>query len=161
MPKKQKSWREKLESEQEPKIIKINESMAGRFGTRFGDTMLIPRPLDVDACMKGVQEGKLVTITEIREKLARDFHVTSTCPMTTGIFAWVAAGAADEDEKAGKEDITPYWRTIKVDGSLNPKYPGGVKEQARRLKNEGHVIISSRGDKPPKVKDFEKSVQKL
>lgn len=161
MPKKQKSWREKLESHQEPKIIKINESMAGRFGTRFGDSMLIPRPLDVDALMKEVEEGKVVTLTEIRERLAKDFNVASTCPMTTGIFAWVAAGAADEDEKAGKDDVTPYWRTIKSDGCLNPKYPGGVEEQARRLEEEGHTIISSKGKKPPKVKDFEESIQQL
>ncbi len=161
MPKKQKSWREKLESQQEHKIIKINESMAGRFGTSLGDTMLIPRPLDVDAVMKEVEEGKLVTISEIRERLARDFKVASTCPMTTGIFAWVAAGAADEDEKAGKKDITPYWRTIKPDGSLNPKYPGGAEAQARRLEEEGHVLIQSKGNKPPKVKNFERSIQEL
>jgi len=47
---------------------------------------------------------------------------------------------------------------LKADGSLNPKYPGGVKGQAARLKKEGHKITPAKGKKPPKVQDFEKTL---
>jgi alkylated DNA nucleotide flippase Atl1 len=38
--------------------------------------------------------------------------------------------------------VTPYWRTLKGTGELNPKYPGGLAEQKRRLRAEGHEIVS-------------------
>jgi alkylated DNA nucleotide flippase Atl1 len=56
----------------------------------------------------------------------------------------------------GKQDITPYWRTLKSKGELNEKYPGGVEEQAAHLQSEGHTIEMGKNGKPRKVKDFEK-----
>jgi hypothetical protein len=58
----------------------------------------------------------------------------------------------------GKKDITPYWRTLKLGGQLNEKYPGGVAVQAARLKAEGHTIELGKDKKPRKVKDFEKKL---
>ncbi len=78
--------------------------------------------------------------------------------MGTGIFAAIAARAAEEDAAEGKQGITPYWRTVKTGGALNEKYPGGVAAQAARLKSEGHEIVSGRDGKPKKVKDFEKKL---
>jgi hypothetical protein len=152
------SWREKLEKEQEPKVVDIPPKMVKRFGT---GKMLIPKPLDVDALIRKVKKGKLVTQAQIRERLAKDFKVDVTCPITTGIFIRIAAEAAEEDLRRGKKRITPYWRVIKADGSLNEKLPGGVKAQAAHLREEGHVIEPSEGKKPPKVKDFEKYLRKL
>ena len=60
---------------------------------------------------------------------------------TTGIFAWISAGAAEEERARGKKDITPYWRTLKGEEELNPKYPLGIKFQKEILENEGHKII--------------------
>lgn len=78
--------------------------------------------------------------------------------MTTGIFAGIAARAAAEDAAEGKQDITPYWRTLKAKGELNEKYPGGVEAQAARLREEGHTIEPDRNQKPRRVKDFEKAL---
>ena len=142
-----KTWREKLEKEQEREIV---DDPKGR------GKMLIPRPLDVDALMRQVEEGKLVTVDQIRERLAKRHGATIGCPITTGIFANVAAHVAEEDAAEGKKDITPYWRTLKVGGVLNEKYPGGVEAQAARLKEEGH-IIEARGKKVW-VKNFEKAL---
>ena len=61
--------------------------------------------------------------------------------MTTGIFAWIAAHATNESEEAGVSDTTPYWRTLKAKGELNPKYPGGIAHLSERLRREGHHII--------------------
>gem|GEM_PF-4701258 len=43
----------------------------------------------------------------------------------------------------GREDITPYWRVVRDDGSLNEKFPGGVEVQAERLKEERYTIFYS------------------
>jgi len=152
MPKTRKSWREKLETEQEPKVV---DDPRGR------GKMLIPRPLDVDALIRKIQKGKLVTDSQIRERLAKDFHANLTCPMTTGIFIRIAAETAEEDLTSGVTEITPYWRVIKSDGSLNEKFPGGTDAQAAHLREEGHTIEPGKGKKPPKVKDFEKALVEL
>ena len=78
--------------------------------------------------------------------------------MTMGIFLMIVAQAAEEDFQAGKKRISPYWRVIKSDGSLNPKFPGGVQAQALHLKEEGHDIVADKGNKPPRVRDFEKAL---
>lgn len=62
------TWREKIEKEQEPKVVDVPPKMQKRFGTR---TMLIPKPLDVDALIRKVPKGKLVTQSQIRKKLQR------------------------------------------------------------------------------------------
>ena len=60
----------------------------------------------------------------------------------TGIFTLIAARAAGEDEADGKKRVTPYWRTLKAQGEVNPKYPGGVDAQRTRLEAEGHTVVA-------------------
>ena len=76
--------------------------------------------------------------------------------MGTGIFVGIAARAAEEMTQEGKRDITPYWRTVKVGGKLNEKFPGGADAQAARLKKEGFTVEPGKGKQPPRVKDYEK-----
>ncbi len=152
MAKLRKSWREKLEKEQERKVV---DDPRGR------GRMLIPRPLDVDAIMRKVEKGKLATVDQIRDRLAKGYGADFTCPLCAGIFLCLAAGAAEEDLGRGVTEVTPYWRVIKADGSLNEKFPGSVDAQAVRLREEGHTIEPGRGKKPPKVKDFEKALTEL
>jgi len=78
--------------------------MSRKWGT---GTVVIPAPVEVDQLMRKVPRGKLTTINEIRQALAAKHHATIGCPMTTGIFAWVAANAAEEQRQLGKTDITP------------------------------------------------------
>jgi hypothetical protein len=109
--------------------------------------------------MRKVPKGKLLTINEIRMHLARTHHVTTGCPITTGIFAWIAAHAAEEAAGKGAKRITPYWRTLKTGGELNPKYPGGIANLKKRLEAEGHRVVQK--GKRFLVADFEKSLVKL
>ncbi|HEY83061.1 MAG TPA: hypothetical protein G4O01_07250 [Dehalococcoidia bacterium] len=154
MAKIRKSWREKLADDKGlPKVEVITDKMSQRWGT---GTVVIPAPREVDEIMRQVPEGKLITINQIRAILAQRHGATIGCPITTGIFAWIAAHAAEEAAAVGEENITPYWRTLKSGGELNEKYPGGVGAQAARLRAEGHTIEPAKGKKPPKVKDFEK-----
>jgi hypothetical protein len=95
----------------------------------------------VDALMRKVPKGRLVTINELRAALARKHRVDIGCPITTGIFAWIAAHAAAEEEGEGRKRVTPYWRTLKSGGELNPKYPGGIPAVRQRLEAEGHEVV--------------------
>jgi len=159
MPKPHKSWQEKLaDSKDLPKVVEINDKMSKRWGT---GTVVIPAPKEVDEIMKQVPKGKLITASQVRAILAQKHGATIGCPLTTGIFAWIAAHAAEEAATEGKQDITPYWRTLKSSGELNEKYPGGAESQAARLRKEGHTIEPGKGKKPPKVKDFEKALVEL
>ena len=149
-----KSWREKLaDSKDLPRV----ETVTPRLRARWGEgTFVIPAPLEVDALMRRVPVGKLTTINEIRSALARKHRANFGCPITTGIFAWIAANAAEEAAATGETGITPYWRTLKSGGQLNPKYPGGVSAARKRLQAEGHQIVK-RGNNYY-VKDFEQAL---
>ncbi len=137
-----KTWREKLaESKDLPK------------------TMVIPSPAEVDEVMRRVPKGRLMTINEIRTCLARKHSTDIACPMTTGIFAWIAAHAAEESRTAGEKNVTPYWRTLKTGGELNPKYPGGVTALKKLLAAEGHKVI--RKGKKHIVRDYERRLASL
>jgi hypothetical protein len=92
--------------------------------------------------MRKVKKGRLVTLDQIRSALARIHNASFACPITTGIFALIAARAAAEDEAEGKARITPYWRTLKSGGELNSKFPGGLPALKRRLQAEGHKVIA-------------------
>ena len=106
--------------------------------------------------MKQVPRGKLTTINELRALLAKKHKVDFACPITTGIFSWIAAHAADEAAREGRQRITPYWRTLKSGGELNPKYPGGIPALKKRLQAEGHTVVQ-RG-KRFFVKEFAESL---
>jgi hypothetical protein len=157
---KGKTWRSKLEQEHpnHGKVLPVPPRMQKRFGN---GTMLIPRPLDVDALMRQAKKGKLITQSQIRARLARDAGSDTACPMTTGIFVRISAEAAEEDLRAGKKRITPYWRTIKDDGRLNDKYPGGANAQAAKLRQEGFIVQPAEGGRPPRVEDFERHLVTL
>jgi hypothetical protein len=134
-----KTWREKLADDKG--LPKVCEVRAGR-GIRSGKgRMVIAAPREVDALMRQVPKGRVITINELRATLAKKHKADFACPITTGIFSWIAAHAAAEDEAEGKKRITPFWRTLKSGGEVNPKYPGGAPAAAKRLRTEGHRVI--------------------
>jgi alkylated DNA nucleotide flippase Atl1 len=157
MPTKKATWVEKLNASQGlPKVEKITDKMSKRWGA---GTVVIPAPIEVDEIMRTVPTGKLTTINDIRAALAKKHKATIGCPMTTGIFAWVAAHAAEEQKQSGEKDITPYWRTLKTGGILNEKYPGGIEAQRLLLEREGHTVIKK--GKKCLVLNYEKSLIKI
>ncbi|MBL8753695.1 MAG: MGMT family protein [Planctomycetes bacterium] len=138
MKKSKKTWAEKLATDHGlPKVEPIPPRLHAKWGK---GTLVIAAPREVDALMQKVGKGKLTTFAELQRALAKQHGATMACPMTTGIFANIAAHAADEAEQAGKKRITPYWRTLKSGGELNPKFPGGLAVLRSRLEAEGHTI---------------------
>ncbi len=130
-----RTWQEKLADDKDlPKVLELSPDEAKRWG---GHTMVVARPRDVDAIIREIPRGSTMTVNELRSRLAAQFGTETACPLTTGIFAWISAHASVEAEAAGHENPSPWWRVVKAGGRLNPKFPGGVDEQARRLAAEG------------------------
>ena len=102
-----------------------------------GDRMYFAPPMDYDAAMRRVPCGKLTTVGEIRAFFAAQSGADFTEPITAGIFVSIAAWASYQRG----EDETPWWRTLKANGELNPKYPGGAEAQKEKLEAEGHIVL--------------------
>jgi len=133
-----KDFNKKLhDSKDMPKIVKLDEKAAERWG---GKTMVIAPPLDYDALIKTVPAGSLATTAELRTKLAKKYRVDVTCPLTAGIFVNICAWASYQRS----DDITPYWRVVKPNGELNPKFPEYPKLQKKKLEEEGFVITKKK-----------------
>ena len=151
-----RTWIEKLNDNKDyPKVVTIPPKMQKRLGE---GKMVIPSPLCIDAEMKKARKGKLITFDEIRFWIAKKHRATTSCAMVTGIHATIAAHAANELELQGRKRVTPYWRTLKTGGEVNPKFPGGLDELKIRLEAEGHKILQK--GKKMFVADFEKHLTK-
>lgn len=123
-----------------------------------GEKMFFAPPVTYDEIMKKVPRGKVITVGAIREYLAEENGADFTDPITAGIFVSIAAWASHQRT----EDETPYWRTLKANGELNAKYPGGIAAQKEKLEAEGHTVVE-RGRKNIRyyVKDYEKVLFEL
>lgn len=119
-----------------PKIqIITDQKSIEKYG---GNRMYFAPPIDYDRMMKLVPYGKLTTIGELRTYFANMNHADFTEPITAGIFVSIAAWASFQRSS----DETPYWRCLKANGELNPKYPGGVETQKEKLEAEGHTVLA-------------------
>lgn len=136
-----------------PKIqIITDEASIKKYG---GNRMYFAPPMDYDRVMRRVPLGKVITVGEIREYFAAQNGADFTEPITAGIFVSIAAWASHQRSN----DKTPYWRTLRAGGELNPKYPGGVEEQKEKLEAEGHTVIQKgRTNIKYYVKDYEKAL---
>ena len=79
-------------------MVKLNEKQQKYFRAK---TLAIPSPVEVDEIMCKVPKGKLITINHIRNIIAARHKADAGCPITTGIFAWIASYAAEEERDAG------------------------------------------------------------
>ncbi|MCI8692181.1 MAG: MGMT family protein [Lachnospiraceae bacterium] len=136
-----------------PKIqILTDEASIRKYG---GERMYFAPPAAYDALMKRIPRGKVITVGALREHLARENDADFTDPITAGIFVSIAAWASYQ--RSGDE--TPYWRTLKANGELNAKYPGGVEAQKEMLEKEGHTVIQKgRTNIRYYVRDYEKAL---
>ncbi len=159
---KKKSWQEKLADKKNfPKVLQLQKTFpcynaVHKMGAEVGDDVVLANPSEIVALMKQVQKGKLITLVEICKATAKKHHVQACCSLTTGIFIMTAANAAEETVNQGKPLNIPYWRTLKADGSLNEKYPGGALAQKKLLEQEGFTILKK--GKKFVVKDFKKYI---
>lgn len=139
-----------------PKIQTItDEKSIKKYG---GDRMYFAPPIAYDEVMRRVPFGKLITVGRIRDYFAAQSGADFTEPITAGIFVSIVAWASDQRNA----DETPYWRTLKANGELNPKYPGGIEAQKERLEKEGHTVVQKgRTTMRYYVKDYEQALFSL
>ncbi len=139
-----------LDSKDMPKIQVITDQKSiEKYG---GNRMYFAPPIDYDKVMKKIPCGKIITVGKIREYFANLNGADFTEPLTAGIFVTIAAWASCQRT----DNKTPYWRTLKANGELNAKYPGGIEAQKEKLEKEGHIVIQ-KGRKNIRyfVKDYE------
>lgn len=144
------------DSKDMPKIkIITDKASIEKYG---GNKMYFAPPIDYDRVMRLVPFGKLITVGEIKKYFAKQNGADFTEPITAGIFVSIAAWASYQRT----DDKTPYWRTLKANGELNSKYPGGIEAQKEMLEKEGHTVIK-KGRKNFRyfVKDYECSLFRL
>lgn len=144
------------DSKDMPKLQTITDQKSiEKYG---GSTMYFAPPIDYDRMMRQVPPGKVITVGKIREHFAKLNGADFTEPITAGVFVSIAAWASYQ--RSGDE--TPYWRTLKADGELNEKYPGGAALQKEKLEAEGHTILQ-KGRKNIRyyVKDYESALFEL
>jgi len=123
------------DSKDMPKIQVITDTQSiEKYG---GNRMYFAPPIEYDKVMRLVPYGKVITVGEIRKYFAKLSDADFTEPITAGIFISIAAWASYQR----KENEIPYWRTLKANGELNLKYPGGIEAQKNKLETEGHTII--------------------
>ena len=125
-------WRTKLRPEQKPKLV---EDPKGR------GRMLVPTPLLVAAEIRKVRRGATITPAELRERLAQRCGADVTCPLTTGIFLSIVAGATEDDRAAGRRLTAPWWRVVDEKDRVSEKVPPGPDRQAELLRAEGHALV--------------------
>jgi alkylated DNA nucleotide flippase Atl1 len=136
---KKKSAIEHLNSGREPHIVHQIPRGAPGYAEAKGGAMVVSSPAEVDALVRKLEPGEVVTLDDIRAALARRHKVAVACPVSTAIFANMSARAAEERRARGvpQDELTPWWRVLKKGGFLNPKLPGGVERQAVLLAGEG------------------------
>ncbi len=152
---KRKSALDHLNNGREPHIVHHIPAGAPGYAEAKGGAMVVSSPAEVDALIKGIKPGEVVTLDDLRAALARRHQVAVACPVSTAIFANMAARAAEELRAQGVplSALTPWWRVLRKGGFLNPKLPGGIERQAILLRAEAVQVSPLR--KHLAVYDFE------
>jgi hypothetical protein len=124
--KKKTAW-EKMKCGKSPKIVEDYKD----------GPMLISSPEEIEGEVAKIPQGHVITLTQLRDELARQHGAALTCPMTTAIFLNVVARAhVEREEETGRPGV-PWWRVLRPNGKLNDKFPGGAAEQAPRHPHQG------------------------
>lgn len=144
------------DEKKQPKIVPSLPS--GINWAHEGASMVVSTPKEVNQIMSQVPKGKILTADGLRQILAKRHKTDLACPLSTGIFINIASKAAAEMLEMGAklEEVTPYWRTLKAGGELNPKFPGSLQGHAENLESEGFTIIKKSKNKWL-VEDFEQA----
>lgn len=131
------SWEAKLRPELAPRVVD---------DPRRGGRLLLPTALLVGEAVAAVPRGQVVTIDQLRRTLAERFDADRTCPLMTGIFAAILAGAVADDLGQRRKPRWPIWRLVRDDGTLHPKWPLDTLYRATMLRQEGVRITQRHGN---------------
>jgi len=128
-------WNAKLRPDMQPRIVTDR---------RHGDRLLLPTPLLVAAELLVVPAGRTLTMSQLRARLALRHDADRTCPLMTGMFAKIIAGAVADDIEHQRAERWPIWRLVGDDGRISRDWPLDALYRATRLRAEG-VKIGRKG----------------
>lgn len=136
MKSKKKSWAEKMRADMQHEVKTNDKDFAD---IPAGHSFLIATPSIVNEYVRNIPEGKHVTIKQMREDLAAEYHAEYTCPVTSGIFLRIVAENAWEELMKGKSvaRITPFWRMIDLKSPSAKKLACGTDFIREMREKEG------------------------
>ncbi|HTN49140.1 MAG TPA: hypothetical protein VMK32_06895 [Burkholderiaceae bacterium] len=129
-------WNAKLRPGLEPEIV---------IDKRYGDRLLLPTPLLIAGEIAAIPSGATLAVSALRRTLAARFGADRTCPLMTGMFLKIIAGAVADDLVQRHPPRWPVWRVVGDDGRLSTVWPLDALYRATRLREEG-VKIGRKGD---------------
>ncbi len=131
-----KSWSEKLRGAK-PAHVSVLDKPFGGF--QKGDKLFIATPVMVRDYMKKIRRGSSRSVADMRADFAKAHKAKGTCPITSSIFARIAAEAALDEMAAGKaaDKITPFWRLIDAKSPVAKKLSCGPAFVAKMRRAEG------------------------
>lgn len=129
-------WNAKLRPDMQPRVVTDR---------RRGDRLLLPTPLLVAAELLAVPAGRTLTMSQLRARLALRHDADRTCPLMTGMYAKVIAGAVAHDLEHQRAERWPIWRLVADDGCISRAWPLNALYRATRLRGEG-VKLGRKGD---------------
>jgi alkylated DNA nucleotide flippase Atl1 len=130
------NWEAKLRPDLLPEVVEDR---------RGGGLLLLPTPLLIGETVAAIPRGRVMTMGALRSQLARAFQAERTCPLMTGLFATILAGAVMEDLAQRRRPRWPIWRLVRDDGVLPPKWPLDARYRATMLREEGVRLTRRNG----------------
>ena len=120
------SWIDKRDSDYSYKIKTSTKSFAD---IEEGSKMLVATPLIIDSYIKKIPFGTVINLSILRDDLAHEFQVDTTCPVATAIFLKIVANASYEELGLGIDisEVAPFWRVVDPDSKLAKKLNCGIE----------------------------------
>ncbi len=120
------SWIDKRDSDYSYKIKTSTKSFAD---IEEGSKMLVATPLIIDSYIKKIPFGTVINLSTLRDDLAHEFQVDTTCPVATAIFLKIVANASYEELGLGIDisEVAPFWRVVDPDSKLAKKLNCGIE----------------------------------
>ena len=118
------TWQERYDSAR-PSYTKVNDQKFADL--EAGTTVLIPSPSDIEQAIADGDPNEVLTLTQLRDRLAARHDADGTCPVMCGMNLRVVAECAFEALDAGmpSRDLVPVWNVIDPTSKLAGKLPGG------------------------------------
>ena len=130
------SWIDKRDSDYSYKIKTSTKSFAD---VEEGSKMLVATPLIIDSYIKKIPFGTVINLSTLRDDLAHEFQVDTTCPVAAAIFLKIVANTSYEELSLGIDisEVAPFWRVVDPDSKLAKKLNCGIEFIINQRINEG------------------------
>ena len=119
MPSAKKTWAEKMKAKPPHQVI-LEKNFAG---IPKGSKLHISSPAEIATELRTIAPGSIISIQELRRRLAEKNRSDATCPVSTSIFLrTVAEYTWEEFNRTGStQDLVPFWRAVESGSPIAKK----------------------------------------